>query len=168
MRHKAQDALVASEHSVRLDPSYSSARDARTRIFLALGDPARAAREIDALERIDPGSGLVEELRARQAIAAGDPARARGYLAGLQRRAAAGETLGYVIATLQARLGDVDDAADTLERAFDARDPFVPADIEFILPEDWPDHPRIRAVFARPEVAAMVAERRRTRGAAAP
>jgi adenylate cyclase len=168
MRHKAEEALVASERSVRLDPSYSSARDVRARIFLALGDPARAAAEIDAYESFDRRNSIIAELRARQAIASGDPARARRHLADLQRRAAAGETQDYVIATLQARLGDLDEAAEALERAFAAHDPILPADTETILPEDWPDHPGIRAVFARPELATMLAERRRTRVAKAP
>jgi TolB-like protein/Tfp pilus assembly protein PilF len=168
MRGKAQEALVASERSVRLDPDYSSARDVRTRIFLALGDPVRAAAEIDAYERLDRRNSIIEELRARRAIATGDTAGARRHLADLQRRAAAGETQDYVIAILQALLGDTDDAAESLERAFAAHDPILPADTEFILPEDWPDHPGIRAVFARPELAAMLAERRRTRTTKAP
>jgi tetratricopeptide (TPR) repeat protein len=168
MRGKAQEALVASERSVRLDPDYSSARDVRTRIFLALGDPVRAAAEIDAYERLDRRNSIIEELRARRAIATGDTAGARRHLADLQRRAAAGETQDYVIAILQALLGDTDDAAESLERAFAAHDPILPADTEFILPEDWPDHPGIRAVFARPQLAAMLAERRRTRTTKAP
>jgi TolB-like protein/Tfp pilus assembly protein PilF len=164
MRQKFQEALVASERAVRLDPTYSSVHDVRARIYLALGDPARAAAEIDALQAIAPGYALVEELRARHAIATGHPERARVHLAEMVRRGAAGETQDYAIATVQAQLGDIDDAAATLERAVAARDPILPSDTEFILPEDWPDDPRIRAVFARPELASMVAERRRTRG----
>jgi serine/threonine-protein kinase len=167
MRRRPQEALVASERAVRLDPAYSSARDVRARIFLALGDPARAALEIDAMARLEPDYALVEELRARHAIATGDVAGARTHLADLQRRAKAGETLDYIIAEVQARLGDVEAAGESLERAYAAHDPIIVADTELILPEDWPDDPAIRAVFARPELAPLFALRQRTLGGGA-
>jgi TolB-like protein/Tfp pilus assembly protein PilF len=163
MRRRPQEALVASERALRLDPAYSSVRDVRARIFLMLGDPARAAAEIDALAKADPRNSLVDELGARQAIAAGDLPKARKYLANLQRRAEAGETQDYSIAVVQAQLGELDAAGETLERAYAARDPFFPADTEFTLPSDWPDDPAIRAVFARPALAALVAARQRSR-----
>ena len=163
MQRRPGEALVASERAMRLDPGYSSGRDVRARIFLALGDPARAAPEIEALHKIQPGYALVDELRARQAIASGDMAKARGHLADMIAREKAGETQHYVIATVQAQLGDLDAAADSLEKAYAVRDPIIPADTEFILPEDWPDDAGIRAVFAKPELASMIATRRRFR-----
>jgi len=69
---------------------------------------------------------------------------------------------------VQALLGDLDDAAASLERAHATRDPILPSDTEFLLPEEWPDHPGIRAVFAKPDLAPMMANRRRFRPAAAP
>jgi len=160
-RGRYREALAASEHAIEIDPSYWTSYDSRARSWLALGDPAKASAEVDLLEKAGPGLYNVEELRARVAAAKGDKATALAFLEKLQAREAKGETVAYIIAELQVKLGDLDAAAKSLERAVDQHDPVLPSDSEFIHPAQWPAHPGIQAVFARPELAPMMAERKR-------
>jgi TolB-like protein/Flp pilus assembly protein TadD len=160
-RGRYREALSASEHAVGIDPTYWTSYDSRARSWLALGDPARASAEVDLLEKYGPGLYNVDELRARLALAKGDKATALAFLKKLQEREAKGETVAYIIAELQAKLGNMDAAATSLQRAVDQHDPVLPSDSEFIHPSQWPAHPGIQAVFARPELAPMMAERKR-------
>ena len=79
----------------------------------------------------------------------------------LQEREKKGETVSYIMAELQAKLGDFDAAAKSLALAVDRHDPVLPSDTEFVHPWQWPAHPGIQAVFARRALAPMMAERKR-------
>jgi TolB-like protein/Tfp pilus assembly protein PilF len=160
-RGRYRESLAASEHAIGIDPTYWVSYDARARSWLALGDVARATAEVDQLEKLQPGLYNVDELRARLAIAKGDKAAALAFLDKLHAREPRGETVSYIIAELQAQLGDLDAAAASLGRAVDRRDLVLPSDSEFVHPVQWPAHPGIQAVFARPELAPMMAERKR-------
>ena len=160
-RGRYREAIQAAEHAAQIDPKYWSAHDLMARAHLALGDVGRAAAELEILAKDYPELANVPELRARLAIARGDKAGAREYLAELEQRAAKGDTLAYTIAVLQAQLGDFDAAAASLAQAMELRDPTVPGDTEFMQPTQWPKHEGIQAFFSRPELAPMMAQRRR-------
>ena len=164
MRHRAREAFEQGARSLQLDPRYWSAMDMRARALLRLGDLDAAQAEVDRFAALKPDLANVEELRARLAIARGDPAAARPFVAALQRRAAVGETVNYVLAMVLAGLGDHAATAHALEAAFAARDPMFTGDVEMVQPDDWPDDPAVRAVFARPELAPMIAARARFAG----
>ena len=123
-----------------------STRRASSRSRLALADPTLY-------------SGL--DLRARIAIKQGRLDDARKATAELQRRARAGEMVNYVVAQLEVMLGDNEAAARSLSLAYTQRDPFFPADDLWLLPEDWPDHPGIRATLDKPELKALFDMRRK-------
>jgi TolB-like protein/Flp pilus assembly protein TadD len=160
-RGRYREAVVAGEHAAHIDPKYWSAHDMMARAYLALGEPDRALAQVEILAKDYPALSNVTELRARVAVAKGDKPAARAYLVQLQERERKGDTLAFVIAMLQAQLGDLDAAAASMALAIELRDPAVPGDSEFVQPTQWPRHPGIQAFFARPEVAPMMAQRRR-------
>ena len=160
-RHRYREALAASEHALRIDPSFWAASDLRARALLGLGDRRQALAEVEQLAKSNPGTANELELRARIASLMGDSARAHDYLGRLEARARAGETLQYTIAIVQLQLGEEGAAADWLRRAFEARDPVLVSDFEFIHRAQWPDLPAAQAVFAQPELAPMYARRAR-------
>jgi TolB-like protein/Tfp pilus assembly protein PilF len=161
MRRDYRQAVDAGARSLRLDPTYWSALDMRARALLALGDVDAAEAEIDRFEALAPELFTIDELRARVALARGDLDAARPRIAAIEARADAGETVHYVLAVLQARLGDHAAAAASLDRAFAAREPLFVSDVEWIQPSDWPADPAIRAILARPELAPVFAARAR-------
>jgi len=160
-RGRYREALAASEHAIGIDPTYWTSYDSRARSWLALGDPTRAAAEVDLLEKYGPGLYNVDELHARVALAKGDKATALVFMKKLQEREKKGETVSYIMAELQVLLGDLDAAAKSLALAVDKRDPVLPSDSEFVHPSQWPAHPGIQAVLARRELAPLMAERKR-------
>jgi adenylate cyclase len=165
-QRRHDEAAASAARAIQLDPTYWSAYDVRARAFLWLGETANARREAGQLVRYFPNSAFEHEFGARLALADGDEPLARKHLAELQRRASAGEMQHYVIAYLQALLGDHDDAARSLEHAYALRDPTFASDAELFLPEQWPDHPAIRAALDKPDLVALYAMRRRFHAAA--
>ena len=61
---------------------------------------------------------------------------------------------------LEVMLGDNEAAARSLSLAYAQRDPYFPADDLWLLPEDWPDHPGIRAALDKPELKGLFDMRR--------
>ncbi len=164
MRHRAREAVDNGDRALRLAPDYWSAMDMRARAFLALGDTDAAAAEVDDFAKLVPDIFTIDELRARVAIARGDLETARVHAAALQRRADAGETVYYTLATVHAKLGDNAAAARALQQAFADRDPLIVGDIEWVQRSDWPDDPALQAILARPELEPMFTARARFAG----
>jgi TolB-like protein/Tfp pilus assembly protein PilF len=160
-RGRYREAIAAGEHSAQIDPKYWSAHDMMARAYLALGEADRASAQVEILAKDYPDLSNVIELRARVAIAQGDKKRARVLLGQLKEREARGDTLAFQVAMVEAQLGDLDAAADSLARALELRDPAVTADAEFVHPSQWPKHPGIQAFFGRPELASVMAQRQR-------
>jgi TolB-like protein/Tfp pilus assembly protein PilF len=158
MHGMAGEALANGERAKRIDPTYWTAYDLMGRAYLALGDMPHALAEADALARVHPGSFNELDSRASIALAQGDRATARKHLATLRARA---DTEGnwFVVAGLQARLGDTAEATKSLRRGLEVHDPYFPSDVELWLPSQWPADPALQAVFASPEVAPLYAER---------
>jgi TolB-like protein/Tfp pilus assembly protein PilF len=158
MQGMPREAIANGQRAKRIDPTYWSANDMLARAYLAVGDTSAALAETEALARANPGSFNELELRARLALAAGDRAAARKYLDALRARAVH-EDIWYIVATVEARLGDAPAATASLKRALATHDPGFTSEVELWLPSQWPADPALQAVFASPEIAPLYAER---------
>ena len=157
---RCQEAIAPGQKALELDPGLFGAMDASARAYLCLGDFAQASQLAERMAKATPGLASVPDLRARLAIKDGRPDDARKAIAELQDRARAGEMNNYIIAQLEAMLGDNDAAAQALSLAYAQRDPLFPFDDLWMLPEEWPDHPGIRATLDKPELKALFDMRR--------
>jgi tetratricopeptide (TPR) repeat protein len=160
MQGRCQEAVAPGKKALELDPGLLGAVDALARAHICLGDLDRAGQLAEQLASADPTLYSGPDLRARIAIKQGRLDDARQATAELQRRARAGEMVNYAVAQLEVMLGDNEAAARSLALAYTQRDPFFPADDLWLLPEDWPDHPGIRATLDKPEIKGLFDMRR--------
>ena len=160
MQGRCQEAIAAGQKALELDPGLLGAMDASARAYICLGDFAKAKQFMERMAKSAPDLSSITDLRARFAIKDGRPDDARKAIAELQTRARAGEILNYIIAQLETMLGDNDAAAQALSLAYAQRDPLFPFDDLWMLPEEWPDHPGIRATLDKPELKALFDMRR--------
>ncbi len=157
---RCREAIAPGQKALELDPGLLGAMDALARAYICLGDFTQASRLMERMAKSAPGLASVTDLRARLAIQDGRPDDARKAIAELQTRARAGELLNYIIAQLETMLGDNDAAAQSLALGYAQHDPLFPFDDLWMLPEDWPDHPGIRATLDKPELKALFDMRR--------
>ena len=158
---RCDEAIATLKRGLQADPASTPVLFGLARAYWCLGDQERTRVAVEDMARADPQAPGVADMRARLLIHAGRRDEAEAALAEFIRRAGDGAVLHYGIAQLQVMLGLHEDAARSLERAYRERDPLFPADELMCLPEDWPDHPAIRAALDKPELNALFEIRRR-------
>ncbi len=159
-QRRCAEAIAPFEKSAELAPTYWTALNGVARANLCLGDLAAAQAAVVRFEQVHVGSQDLLDLKVRLAILEGRPKEARRLLEQLRQRSGRGGVVDYLIAQHHALLGEHAAAALALESAYRRRDPSLAADDLFYLPEDWPDHPGIRAALDKPEWNALFAIRR--------
>jgi len=155
---RCHDAIEPLMRTRAMVPEGWLGLDPLARAYLCLGDFDAAARTIEQSLAAAPSMG--PDLRARLAIQSGDRDEARRQIELLQARVQSGELLNYMVAQLCAMVGDYSAAVKHLLLAIEQRDPVLVADELYMLPEDWPDDARLRAVFDHPSVKTLITMRR--------
>jgi TolB-like protein/Flp pilus assembly protein TadD len=157
-QRRCREAIEPLMQARAMVPDGSLGLDALARAYLCLGDFEVAAKAVEQSASAAPMFG--PDLRARLAIRTGRRDDALAQIGLMQARAQAGESLNYVMAQLFAMLGDYPAAAKHLSLAIEQRDPGLVGDELWVLPEDWPDDPAIRAALDHPSVKPLFEMRR--------
>jgi TolB-like protein/Tfp pilus assembly protein PilF len=159
---RCEAAVASYERALEIDPVFLNGLFGLALALDCLGEPTRVDEIIERLaaKELNAPPLLPIMLKVRRAIRDDKFDDARMQLAEMNRELGE-EVLHYWNARFQSQLGEYDDAARSLERAYRLRDPNFCNDPDVYLPEDWPDHPAIRAALDKPELNSLFEIRRR-------
>lgn len=154
-------SLSLGRQAVALDPMINNAVGVLGLAQMCLGLYDEAAESVAAIHGLGPEGVLMAlELSGGIALGQGDLQGLKRVIDQMMQLANDGAQAHYFIAKFQVRLGDLDAAAQSLEKAYLDRDVMFILDFERTIAEHWPDHPGIQAALRKPELASLFAIRR--------
>jgi adenylate cyclase len=158
---RCDEALVHAERALAVDPNFLMGWDLKANVLICLEryEDARTASQVLRAAG-EHASADINDVWGR-AMAADRPQELRASLQLIREQVEAGRVSYYLAAVIADLAGEPETAAAWLNRSFEAGEAWVLGDPWRLLPEDWSDHPAVRAALDRPRLTELFDIRRR-------